>query len=233
MTTEAAAAEFYLLSTNRQIGDVLLWWGPDRSGYTTVLDRAGRYSEAQARSIAKGHAADVVAIPCHEADARAIRTVSSCHVSAFRALARVCSRYRCDDDAAEGQTVCAACTLGDAGPLHYRADQGGVTWCGKRVGDGARTYVERQPVGDYEPRRRDKTEVPVCEECARKAQAHRLERERLHYHDCGNPYCQGCKSCDRCRRTRNDGCTCEADEVLRLLANVDDEDDEEDVTNAG
>lgn len=33
---------------------VVAWWGPGRSGYFTSLERAGRYTEAQARAIEEG-----------------------------------------------------------------------------------------------------------------------------------------------------------------------------------
>ncbi|MDN4090883.1 hypothetical protein [Paenibacillus polymyxa] len=43
-------------------GDSVLFWGPDSSGYTAVLQTAGLYSEEKASEIAKGTHGDEVPI---------------------------------------------------------------------------------------------------------------------------------------------------------------------------
>jgi hypothetical protein len=41
----------YVIQYKGSCGDNALWWRPERAGYTTRLDEAGRYEEAEARSI--------------------------------------------------------------------------------------------------------------------------------------------------------------------------------------
>jgi hypothetical protein len=40
-------ALFYILDTRQVVGNEALWWGPDRSGYTTNLEKAGLYTGAE------------------------------------------------------------------------------------------------------------------------------------------------------------------------------------------
>jgi hypothetical protein len=42
---------FYIQHTQNYAGDYILWWGPNGSGYTFDLDRAGLYTKAEADSI--------------------------------------------------------------------------------------------------------------------------------------------------------------------------------------
>src|SRR6185369_5534985 len=42
---------FYIQDTTTYVGDFILWWRPDRKGYTTNLDEAGAYTEEAARAI--------------------------------------------------------------------------------------------------------------------------------------------------------------------------------------
>jgi hypothetical protein len=51
-------------------GDLVLWWRPDRRGYTSCLEKAGIYSKAEAESIARIRGTDVP-YPKHEVDSLA------------------------------------------------------------------------------------------------------------------------------------------------------------------
>ena len=42
---------YYIQNTAHYAFDFILWWGPDRRGYTHDLAKAGLYTEAEARSI--------------------------------------------------------------------------------------------------------------------------------------------------------------------------------------
>lgn len=44
---------YVLLSLKHRQGSVLTWWGPNHSGYTTNLDRAGIYDCEEAQKIEK------------------------------------------------------------------------------------------------------------------------------------------------------------------------------------
>jgi len=64
---------FYLMcKSERGHGDTVLWWKPDSRGYTTVLDKAGKYTAEEAAS---KWPPLVAAIPCEEAEALAVRVV--------------------------------------------------------------------------------------------------------------------------------------------------------------
>jgi hypothetical protein len=43
--------ERFLILQRERVGDLALWWRPDRRGYTTNVDEAGRYTEEEALSI--------------------------------------------------------------------------------------------------------------------------------------------------------------------------------------
>lgn len=43
--------EYLIMFKDGPMGDNVLWWRPDRSGYTVDVDQAGRYSKAEAESI--------------------------------------------------------------------------------------------------------------------------------------------------------------------------------------
>lgn len=64
------AGPYYILSLRWTRGDLLCWWCPDNSGYTTLLARAGRYEH----DIVAGMRAyydngeTTIAIPCADVD---------------------------------------------------------------------------------------------------------------------------------------------------------------------
>ena len=45
--------QYLILHTFTVCGDCAIWWGPDHSGYTTDIDKAGRYTKEQADKIHK------------------------------------------------------------------------------------------------------------------------------------------------------------------------------------
>jgi hypothetical protein len=57
---------------------VILWWAPDHSGYSTFLEKAGKYTEAEARRIvtkSEDHPQTDWMVPVETADGAAIRVV--------------------------------------------------------------------------------------------------------------------------------------------------------------
>jgi len=50
---------FYILDTRQIVGNCALWWCPNGAGYTTQLEEAGLFSEADAKS----HRETDVAVP--------------------------------------------------------------------------------------------------------------------------------------------------------------------------
>lgn len=71
------ADEFFVLSLRWTRGESLTWWCPNNSGYTIVLEQAGRYS----RSAVDGNPAyynngtTTLAIPCADVERVAVRVV--------------------------------------------------------------------------------------------------------------------------------------------------------------
>ena len=51
-----------------------VWWAPNRNGYVTDINRAGRYTEVEAREIASNRESDV-AVPLDLALSAAMRVV--------------------------------------------------------------------------------------------------------------------------------------------------------------
>jgi len=62
---KAARAQEWLVLCVTEIGhgDTCLWWGPERSGYTTHLEKAGRYTREAAAEIARTSDRAALAIP--------------------------------------------------------------------------------------------------------------------------------------------------------------------------
>lgn len=55
--------KFYIMDTTAT-GELILWWRPNRRGYTTLLDEAGVYSAEEAEKIVSiGRGTD---IPCRQ-----------------------------------------------------------------------------------------------------------------------------------------------------------------------
>lgn len=45
--------QLYYIQTNGYLGNALIWWKPDRKGYTPDIKAAGKYSEIEAKNIVK------------------------------------------------------------------------------------------------------------------------------------------------------------------------------------
>lgn len=185
--------QYYLLSTKPGHGDILVWWRPDRCGYTSDLGKAGKYTETEAESIATGHANAVVAVACAVVEPLAIRVVSSAHLLELRRAGRSCLQPGCPERTDGSGDLCTKCIAGETGPSHV-AQRGeglenGYTWCGKIMMEGnGRTWKEHERVLWHSA-----ASGATCNECKTKETAYTAERERLHWHGCENPYCEGCK----------------------------------------
>ncbi len=57
------ARDYLIRCAGGERGDLVLWWGPDRMGYTTNIDGAGRYTREEAERIAASRPAMDVAVP--------------------------------------------------------------------------------------------------------------------------------------------------------------------------
>ena len=69
---------YFIQDTRSFVGDSVVWWRPNRAGYTVNLDEAGEYEESEARSIERNRGTDKP-IPVEVA-----RCVASSHVIADR-----------------------------------------------------------------------------------------------------------------------------------------------------
>lgn len=78
---------FYIQDTRQVVGNCVLWWGPDRAGYTTELDKAGLYEEDEARSIERLRGTDK-AWPKDQIDKVAVRHVRGEHLKEDLHVAR-------------------------------------------------------------------------------------------------------------------------------------------------
>lgn len=64
----------YLIRDTTARGELVLWWGPDRCGYTTVLDKAGLYTKTEAEAIEKIRGTDK-AVALDEIETLIVRVV--------------------------------------------------------------------------------------------------------------------------------------------------------------
>ena len=70
---------FYIQDTRGFVGNCPMWWGPNRNGYVTRLDEAGRYTQAEAMEQHRFRETDLP-WPCAEIDALARKTVDHQHM---------------------------------------------------------------------------------------------------------------------------------------------------------
>jgi len=70
---------YYILALDHHNSEALTWWGPDNSGYTIELDRAGKYSQeaVEDKKYYYDNKTGTVAIPCHMVEEFTIRIVPS------------------------------------------------------------------------------------------------------------------------------------------------------------
>ena len=75
-TTVTSPREYYIITTRHKalIGAVLLFWAPNKSGYSYTLGNAGRYSEQEANKIADPDHGTYM-VPCDSVDKVAWRVV--------------------------------------------------------------------------------------------------------------------------------------------------------------
>jgi hypothetical protein len=123
--------DYYILSlkwTRRE--DCITWWQPDASGYTRVLEFAGRYSEEDVKRRASylNNGENTVAIRCDIVDRFASRVVlqdvsHSLLTAAFGRDTTIVGSTT-DDEDHEGRNECPHCerVYGSPGPsrlVHY------------------------------------------------------------------------------------------------------------------
>lgn len=65
---------YYIQDTRGYVGNCVQWWGPERAGYTTRLDEAGKYPKDEALRQAASRSTDV-AWPCGVIDKLARPTI--------------------------------------------------------------------------------------------------------------------------------------------------------------
>lgn len=69
------AEKFYLRDTRQTPGGNALWWGPNRGGYTTLIEMAGVYSREEAERIIRGMSGEAEMVPADVVQRATRRTV--------------------------------------------------------------------------------------------------------------------------------------------------------------
>ena len=74
--------EFFILSLKWTREDLLCWWAPKNSGYTSILTQAGRYSRADVEAMPSyyNNGTSTIAIPCAEVEKVAELVVLDCNL---------------------------------------------------------------------------------------------------------------------------------------------------------
>lgn len=71
--------EYYILTKAHEAiwpGGVILFWGPDEKGYTTMVEKAGKYSEAHSKRVVAGRdGKSDFRVPCEVIEAATISVV--------------------------------------------------------------------------------------------------------------------------------------------------------------
>ena len=71
--------EYYIITTRHKAlwpGGVLLFWGPNKCGYSTTLDHAGKYSKEDGEAICgSGNHQTEFMVPCKQVEAEAKQIV--------------------------------------------------------------------------------------------------------------------------------------------------------------
>lgn len=77
LMTHHSADDFFVLSLRWTREDVVTWWAPNNSGYTSVLEQAGRYSRERIEQNPAYYNNDdlTIALPCATVEASAFRVV--------------------------------------------------------------------------------------------------------------------------------------------------------------
>lgn len=123
--------EFYILSLkwSRDNEQNLTWWMSNRSGYTSLLEHAGRYGEAEAKCHEGSDT--TIAIPCEVVDRLSSRVLP--REAARSMLTEVLGRpaglagSTLDDRDYEGRDECPDCgrAYGRPGPSRIHVDKHG------------------------------------------------------------------------------------------------------------
>ena len=70
---------YYIQDTRSYLGDAVMWWRPNGEGYTSDIDDAGEYEEAEAVRICRSRSTEK-AIPVDVARAAIVRVVYAGHL---------------------------------------------------------------------------------------------------------------------------------------------------------
>ena len=68
---------YYILSLKWSVGDLFVWWQSNNSGYTSNLEKAGKYSREQVgeKPDYYDNGKDTLAVPCELVEKEAVRVV--------------------------------------------------------------------------------------------------------------------------------------------------------------